>query len=78
MDVPTTIAPGGCPAARPDGRPIPVAAAECRALTCDRRGSHQCQRTGSFALREPNGRLTLPLCATHVRQLAAAGGFVFR
>jgi len=31
---------------------------------------------GWFALREPDGRVTQPLCATHLRLLAAAGGSI--
>jgi hypothetical protein len=31
---------------------------------------------GWFALREPDGTVTQPLCATHLRRLAKAGGSI--
>jgi hypothetical protein len=45
-------------------------------MTVDRAGATRCRRMGWFALREPDGRVTQPLCATHLRLLAAAGGSI--
>lgn len=68
------VLPGGTPATRADGRPIMIPAAPCRALTGDRAGASQCRRRGWFALRESNGAVVQPLCATHLRCLVATGG----
>ncbi|MCI0582658.1 MAG: hypothetical protein L0227_07150 [Chloroflexi bacterium] len=70
------IDPGGRPAIEPDGRPLAITAGLCRAIIRDRRSSHRCGRRGWFALREPGGAITGPLCSTHLRALAALGGSV--
>lgn len=70
------IDPGGCAAVEPDGRPLAITAGPCRAIIGDRRSSHRCMRQGWFALQEPDGAITRPLCSTHLRALAALGGSV--
>jgi hypothetical protein len=69
-----TVLPGGEAATRADGRPIVIPAAACRAVTADRAGSGQCRRKGWFALRQTDGNVIQPLCATHLQRLIAVGG----
>jgi hypothetical protein len=71
---PRYVPPGGEAAKRADGRPVLIPAAPCRAMTADRAGSGQCRRKGWFALRQIDGDVVQPLCATHLQRLIAAGG----
>jgi hypothetical protein len=43
-------------------------------MTGDRAGSGQCRRKGWFALRQVDGDVVKPLCATHLQRLIAGGG----
>jgi hypothetical protein len=75
--VPTRrIGPGGRAAVEPDGRPLAIQAGPCLALISDRHASHRCRRRGWFALQEPGGVITRPLCSTHLRALATLGGSI--
>jgi hypothetical protein len=67
---------GGRAAVESDGRPLSIEAGTCRAMTEDRGVAHQCRRRGWFALQQSGGLVILPLCATHLRRLAARGGAV--
>ena len=63
---------GGSVATESDGKPLHVEGSTCRAVLGDI--SRQCQRRGWFAIREVDGSVVRPLCATHLRSLAASGG----
>jgi len=70
------IYPDGTVAMEADGRPLSISSGPCVAVLQESDEVRHCSRRGWFALRQPSGAITQPLCSTHVHRLATSGGRV--